>query len=80
VSNDTKLDTIWLENEENIGKCSMIGICLVMNSSTISYVRGLSFVNMFGSLGYRLGGLRFKKRVNEQMKKSSKPITSSFLL
>jgi hypothetical protein len=46
-------------NEENIGKCSMISICLVMNSSTISYVRGLSFVNMFGSRGYRLGGLRF---------------------
>jgi hypothetical protein len=59
----------------------MISICLVMNSSTISYVRGLSFVNMFGSLGYRLGGLRFfKKKVNEQMKKSSTSTTSSFLL
>jgi len=30
MSNDTKLVQFGLRNEENIGKCLMIGICLVM--------------------------------------------------
>jgi hypothetical protein len=27
--------SIWLKNEENIEKCSMLGMCLVMDGSTL---------------------------------------------
>jgi hypothetical protein len=37
---DTEIPQIWLMNEENIGKCLVISMCLVMSSFTLVVVDG----------------------------------------